>query len=281
MCRVLGFSTSGFYAWRSKGPSARSQRDEVLKKLIVKIHKESRETYGAPRIFAELTLGMGMSCSRKRVARLMREAGIEGISRRRYKGTTKCNPKATLAPDLVKRVFTATAPNRLWVADMTQHPTDEGWLYLAVVTDVFSRKVVGWSMGKRITAELAVNAVNMAVWNRRPKVGVIHHSDHGSQYTSLIFGKTLEEAGICPSMGSVGDAYDNAMAESFFATLQTDLLDRQSWQTRRKLMSAIFDYIEGFYNRKRRHSALDNLSPNEFEERWTAINREEVEFLVA
>lgn len=237
-------------------------------KTIKQIHRESRGTYGVPRIHAELRLGKGVRCGKKRVARLMRRAGLEGAYRRSKRGMTRRRPGASSQPDLVKRDFTATEPNRLWVADMTQHKTAEGWLYLAVVLDVFSRKVVGWSMGARPVADLAVKAVNMAVWNRRPAHGVIHHSDHGSQYTSLAFGRTLRMSGVVGSMGTVGDALDNALAESFFATLQRDLLDGRSWTTRAALTSELFDYIEGFYNRRRRHSTLGYLSPEEFERKW-------------
>lgn len=237
-------------------------------KTIKQIHRESRGTYGVPRIHAELRLGKGVRCGKKRVARLMRKAGLEGTYRRSKRGMTRRRPGASSQPDLVNRDFTATEPNRLWVADMTQHKTAEGWLYLAVVLDVFSRKVVGWSMGARPVADLAVKAVNMAVWNRRPDSGVIHHSDHGSQYTSLAFGRTLRVSAVIGSMGTVGDALDNALAESFFATLRRDLLDRRSWTTRAALTSDLFDYIEVFYNRRRRHSTLGNLSPEEFERKW-------------
>src|SRR5690625_3496851 len=181
---------------------------------------------------AELTLGMGLRCSKNRVARLMGLAGLEGVHRRKHRGMTRRRPGAPLRPDLVNREFCAPAPNRLWVADMTQHKTGEGWLYVAAVVDAFSRRVVGWAMGDRPVADLAVKAVNMAVWNRRPGRGVIHHSDHGSQYTALSFGRTLRNEGIVGSMGTVGDALDNALAESFFATLQTELLDRHCWPTR-------------------------------------------------
>lgn len=268
MCRVLGVSTSGYYAWRQRGLSARARSDAELTERIVRIHAASHKTYGSPRIHAELTLGQGIRCSRKRVARLMRAAGIVGAHRRRRQGITRRHPARSPYVDLVQRAFTATAPNRLWVADLTQHDTDEGWLYLAVVIDAFSRCVVGWAMGDRPRAELVVNAVNMAIWNRRPAGGLIHHSDHGSQYTSLACGRRLQEAGMLGSMGTVGDALDNAVAESFFATLQTELLDRRRWPTRRMLTSAIFEYIEGFYNRRRRHSTLEYLSPVEYERRW-------------
>ena len=243
-------------------------------KLIIKIHRESRGTYGAPRVHAELTAGHGIHCSKKCVARLMRRANLVGVHRRRLKGCTKHDPSRPSFPDLVKRSFTATAPNQLWVADITQHATGEGWLYLAAVLDIFHRAVVGWSMGERLTADLVVDALNMAIWNRRPGKGLIHHSDHGAQYTSLVFSRRLEDAGIHGSMGSVGDALDNATAESFNATLQTELLDQHNWPTRQCLRSAIFEFIEGFYNRKRRHSALDYLFPAEFEKRW--FNKEKV-----
>ena len=272
MCRVLGVSTSGYYAWCHRPPSARRQRDQELTERIRQIHQAGHGTYGAPRIHAELTRAHGVRCAKKHVARLMREAGLEGVHRRRLRGCTKRNPVRDPYPDLVRRHFTATAPNQLWVEDCTQHATGDGWLYLAALIDAFSRRVVGWAMGERLTAELVVAAVNMAVGHRRPAAGVIHHSDHGTQYTSLVFGRRLQEAGIVGSMGTVGDALDNAVAESFFATLQTELLDRRQWPTRRNLRSAIFEYIEAFYNRRRRHSTLDYVSPAEFEGRWrTAV----------
>lgn len=268
MCRVLGVSPSGYYAWRRRGPSTRAQANANLTERIRQIHQESRGIYGAPRVQAELRLGQGVRCGRKRVARLMRLAGLAGVHRRRYRGTTRRHPDHSPYPDLVQRQFTVTLPNRLWVSDMTQHPTAEGWLYLAVVIDAFSRMVVGWSMGYRQTAELVIDAVTMAVGKRRPITGVIHHSDHGSQYTSLAFGHRLVSAGIVGSMGTVGDALDNAVAESFFATLQTELLDRQAWRSRSALRTAIFEYIEVFYNRRRRHSTLGQLSPIGYERQW-------------
>ncbi|HHW15603.1 MAG TPA: IS3 family transposase, partial [Firmicutes bacterium] len=276
MCRVLGVSTSGYYAWRKRGSSARAREDRELTGLIIEIHRTSRGTYGAPRVHAELAMGFGIKCGRKRVARLMRKAGLCGVHRRRLRGCTRRNPLRPSYPDLVQRDFRATAPNQLWVADITQHVTGEGWLYFAAVIDVFSRTVVGWSMGERPVADLVINAINMAVWNRRPACGLIHHSDHGSQYTSLTFGSRLEEAGIFGSMGRVGDVLDNAVPESFFATLQTELLDRQSWPTRTKLKTAIFEYVEAFYNRHRRHSTLGYLSPAEFERRWYSERLEAV-----
>lgn len=268
ICGLFGVSKSGYYAWRNRRASTRAGQDKVLLMYIKAIHRASRGTYGAPRIQAELRLGHGICCSRKRVARLMREARLQGISRRRVKGVTRRNPKRPSFPDQVERHFTAQEPNCLWVADITQHKTDEGWLYLAVILDVYSRKVIGWSMANHLRAELVIDALDMAIKNRQPVQNLIHHSDHGSQYTSLAFGKHLEQADILGSMGSVGDALDNAVAESFFATLQTELLDRQSWQTRQQLKTAIFEFIEVFYNRQRRHSTLQYLSPLEFERRY-------------
>ncbi len=268
LCRLLGVSTSGYYAWRCRGPSARARRDAELVARIEHVHRVSRGIYGAPRIHAELTLGQDIACGRKRVARLMRVAGLSGVHRRRRHGMTRRDPRRPLFPDRVQRDFTPSAPNRLWVADLTQHRTSEGWLYAGVVLDAFSRRVIGWAMDERPVTELAVNGLTMAVRNRRPGPGAVHHSDHGAQYTALAFGRTLQAAGLQGSMGRVGDALDNAVAESFFATLQTELLDRWSWSTRQQLLSAIFDYIEGFYNRHRRHSTLGYLSPAEYERRW-------------
>jgi putative transposase len=269
LCRVLGVSPSGYWAWRKRGCSARSRADAQLAAQIRTIHQASRGTYGAPRIHAELAHA-GSHCGRKRVARLMRQAGLAGCHRRRPFHTTRSDPAAESAPDLVQRTFAASAPNTLWIADITYVPTrDEGFLYLAVILDVFSRRVVGWSMTEHLRAELVVGALEMAVWNRRPSEGVIHHSDHGCQYTSLLFGQRCQTVGIRCSMGSVGDCYDNAMAESFFATLECELLARQSFRTQLEARTALFEYIEVFYNRQRRHSALGYLSPDAFERRWT------------
>ena len=265
LCRALDVSTSGYYAWRTRGPSRRARRNAELLVRIREIHAASRKVYGSPRVHAELVLGRGIRCSRKRVARLMRSAGLAGIHRGRIRGCTRRDEARQPQPDLVKRQFEQPGPNRLWVADLTQHATAEGWLYLATVLDAYSRRIVGWSMGDRAQAGLVMDALNMAIWQRRPGQGLVHHSDHGAQYTSLTFTKRLEEAGILGSMGTVGDALDNAMAESFFATLQVELLDRNRWPTRKALASAIFTYIEVFYNRRRRHSALGYLSPDEYE----------------
>lgn len=275
LSRVLGVSRSGYYAWRRRGPSRRAQENAALAERIRHIYHASGSTYGMPRVRAERMLQYGIRCSRKRVARLMRRMNLVGVHRRHRRAVARRTASWQRYPDRVARAFTASAPNRLWVADVTQHATDEGWLYVAVVLDAFSRKVVGWAMDERLDTALVVQALDMALWNRRPPPGLVHpccarasHSDHGAPYTSLVYGRRLEEAGILGSMGSVGDALDNAVAESFFATLQTELLDRRTWPTRRILRSAVFTYIEGFYNHRRRHSSLGHLSPEEFERRW-------------
>ncbi len=272
MCRLLGVSTSGYSAWRSRLPSARSHADHALSQQICLIHERSRGTYGMPRVWAELRYE-GVYCSRKRVARLLRRAGLQGCHRRKGPRTTRRRPGAAPAPDLVKRHFAAAAPDQLWVADITYVSTWMGFLYLAVVLDAYSRRVVGWAMAEHLRTELVVEAVEMALWRRRPSDGVIHHSDQGSQYTSLAFGRRLRDAGMMASMGSRGDCFDNAMAESFFATLECELLARQRFPTRNAARLALFDYIEGFYNSHRRHSALDYLSPAAYERRWTILDR--------
>jgi putative transposase len=267
LCRVLRVSRSGFYAWVGRTPPARARADAALMDQIAAIHRESRGTYGAPRIHAELADSHGVHCGRKRVARLMRAAGLAGVCRRRTARTTRRDATAEVADDLVKRAFTTSAPNQLWVADITYLPTWQGFLYLAVVLDAFSRRVVGWAMADHLQTELVLDALEMALWNRRPTTAVIHHSDHGCQYTSLAFGRRCRQAGISVSMGSVGDCYDNAMAESFFATLECELIARNRWRTHTEARMAVFDFIEGFYNPRRRHSALAYLSPAEYERR--------------
>jgi len=271
MCRVLGVSTSGYYAWRRRGFSGRALSDRELTASIRHYHRRSRGTYGAPRIQADLA-AEGIQVSRKRVARLMREAGLEGVSRRKKTRTTKRDDSKRPAPDLVERDFTADGPDRLWVADITYIATWAGFLYLAVVVDAWSRRVVGWAMATHLRTELVLEALNMALWQRRP-LGVIHHSDRGCQYTSLAFGKRCREAGIRPSMGSVGDCYDNALCESFFATLECELLDRSTFRTPSEAETGVFEFIEGWYNPHRRHSALGQLSPAEFERRHAAQQR--------
>lgn len=268
-CRLLGVSTSGYYAWRSARsgpPSPRQRADEVLGERIRQIHQSSRGTYGSPRVHAELRLAAGVRCGRKRVARLMRAQGLHGVYRRRKKGCTVRDPAATPAADLVNRRFTADRPDALWLTDITQHRTGQGWVYCAVVMDVFARRIVGWSIAEHLRTELVVDALDMARWRRKPKEGnTIVHSDHGTQYTSWAFGQRLRQAGLLASMGSIGDCYDNSMMESFFASMQLELLDRQPWTTRTQLANAIFEWIEGWYNPTRRHSALGNLSPIDYE----------------
>ena len=265
MCRVLGLSPSGYYGWLNRPPSARAGRDTELKVRIKAIWRDSDETYGCPRIHAAL-LADGERVSRKRVARLMKELDIKGVTRRRFKtGTTKRDAKAKPAPDLVNRDFSVKGPDQLWVADITYVPTWTGWLYLAVVLDAWSRRIVGWAMAPHMKAELVGAALEMAVRRRQPRGGVVHHSDRGSQYTSLAFGEHCREAGIAQSMGSVGDAYDNAMCESFFATLECELIDRRRFPTVAKARREVFQFIEGFYNTRRLHSALGYKSPANFE----------------
>ncbi len=265
LCRRLGVSPSGFYAWRHRPASKRAEADAALTSQISTIHAASRGTYGAPRIHAELADAQAIRCGRKRVARLMRAAGLVGVCRRRGVRTTQRGEAQAPATDLVQRSFSASTPNQLWVADITYIPTWQGFLYLAVVLDAFSRRVVGWAMAGHMRAALVLDALEMALWNRQPAPGVIHHSDHGSQYTSLAFGQRCRRAGIVPSRGSVGDCYDNAMAESFFASLECELIDRSRWQTQSEARMAVFDDIEAFYNPRRRHSALGYLSPAEYE----------------
>ena len=268
LCRVLAVSVSGYYAWRKREPSTRARQDAELTERIVAIHEESRQTYGAPRIHAELVAAR-IRCGRKRVARLMRAARIMGCHRRRHVVTTVREERASLAPDHLQRQFVAAAPNERWTADITYVPTWSGFLYLAVVLDVFSRRIVGWAMADHLRTELVLSALDMALWTRRPDPGVIHHSDHGCQYTSIAFGTRCQEAGVVPSLGSRGDCYDNAITESFFATLECELLDSSTFRTRTQARTAIFDYIEGFYNTHRRHSALGYLSPAAFERQFT------------
>ena len=263
MCRVLAVSASGYYAWRKRPPSARARADVEVTPRIIAIHQYSRGTYGAPRIHEEL-LAARLQLGRKRVARLMKAAGLCGVSRRKWVITTVRERGARPAPDLIERNFAAAAPNRLWVADITYIPTWAGFLYLAVVLDTFSRRIVGWAMETHLRTELVLQALNLALWQRRPKA-VIHHSDQGSQYTSIAFGQRCREAGVRPSMGSVGDCFDNAMGESFFATLECELLDRRRFKTQVEARMAVFEFIEGWYNPHRRHSALDYLSPINYE----------------
>jgi len=263
MCRLLRVSRSGYYDWLTREPSARAVRDAELTEKIRAAHEESRGTYGSPRVHVDLVVEQKERVGRKRVARLMRVAGLVGVSRRKAVRTTQ-RSGATAAADLVGRDFSAEGPDRLWVADITYVPTHAGFLYLAVVIDAWSRRVVGWSMDSHMRQELVLAALDMAITRRAP-AQVIHHSDHGAQYTSLAFGKRCEVFGVRQSMGSVGDCFDNAMAESFFASLECELIDRSVFRSRGEARSALFDFIEGWYNPRRRHSALGYLSPVNFE----------------
>ncbi|MET8335640.1 IS3 family transposase [Streptosporangium canum] len=270
-CRVLSISRSGYKDWVGRPQSPRDQRNTELLKLIRDIHETSRYSYGSPRVHAELTLGLDLEINRKRVERLMREAGIQGIYRR--KGRRNLVNAAT-EEDLVRRAFTVEAPDRLWVGDITEHPTDEGKLYCAAVMDAYSRRIIGHSIDIRQTSVLVVDAMVMAVARRNPPdKKTILHSDHGTQYTSFSYGKRLRDAGLLGSMGTVGDCYDNAMMESFWGTMQLELLDVNKWSTRAELASAMFEWIECWYNPYRRHSSIGMNSPIAFEELYKPSER--------
>lgn len=273
LCRVLQVSKSGFYQWMQLGDKScqREIADQQMIKRVAQAHADSRGIYGYRRVTVELR-DQGCVVNHKRIARLMRIAGLSGVDKRRRPGKTRIRERSVApAPDLVKREFTASTPNRLWVADATYLRTWEGWTYLAVVIDAYSRKVVGWSMSDRFTSELVIDAFGMAIHQRKPSAGqLVHHSDRGCQYTSYAFGRHLRKSGVLASMGSVADAFDNAMAETFFATLKTELVYRRSWPTRHELETETFSYIEGFYNRKRRHSSLGYQSPTTYEDQHHA-----------
>ena len=267
LCRVLGVSPGGYRAWSDRSPSARVTADAALSELIRAIHARSRGTYGAPRIHAQLRAD-GRSVGRKRVARLMRSAGLVGVHRRRRTRSTRSTGRTLTAPDLVRRDFSATGPDRLWVTDITYLPTAAGFLYLAAIVDVWSRRVVGWAMADHLRTELVIAALDAAIAARDPAAGLVHHSDRGTQYTSIALGSRLREAGIAASMGAPGTAYDNALIESFFASLETELIDRSRWADHAEARTAVFDWIERFYNRSRMHSSLGYLSPDDFERRY-------------
>jgi putative transposase len=260
LCRVSGVARSAYYAWARRGVSARAVADEALATRIADAHARSRQTYGAPRIQAELRAG-GVRCARKRVARLMRAAGLVGCHRRRRTRTTVAEPTHNPAPNLVARDFSAPAPNRLWLGDITYVATQEGWLYLAVLLDAYSRRVVGWAMANHLRAELTRDALAMARRARRPGAGLVHHTDRGSQYTAAAYQATLADRGVTVSMSRAGECLDNAVAESFFATLKAELVDTRAWPTRAAARLAIFEWIEVWYNRQRRHSTLGYLTP--------------------
>lgn len=262
--RVCGVSVSGFYEWRTRAPSQRAIRHAWLTDQIIEVHAASRGTYGSRRVHAELTMGRGVEVGYHAITMLMARAGIQGIpgSRRRRKATG-----GPTALDLVDRNFARPAPDQLWVTDITEHPTREGKVYCCVVLDACSRRVVGWSIDAAQTSTLVTNALGMAISNRQPVAGsgLIIHSDQGVQFTSWAFTRRAQESGLLPSMGSVGDCFDNAMIESFWGRLQTELLNRQRWRTRVELANAMFEYLEVFHNRQRRHSALGMLTPIEYE----------------
>lgn len=261
-CRVLRVSPSGFYEWRDRPLSLRDRSDLELTLTIRQIHEASRGTYGSPRVHAELRLGLGIRCSRKRVERLMRVGQIAGVHRRKGR---RHRPAPAVHDDLVQRKFTVAGPDRLWVTDITQHRTSEGWVYLAVVLDAWSRRVVGWAISDRVTTDIVIDALDMARMRRRGARGTVVHSDRGAQYTSWVFGHRLRQAGLLGSMGRIASGLDNAVAESFFGSMQIELLDRKPWTTRQQLASAMFEWIEAFYNPTRRHSALGYLSPHDYE----------------
>ena len=265
MCRMLGVSRSGYYDWRGRPPSRRSRENAALTEKVREIHRRSRETYGSPRVHAELR-ALGTRCGRKRVASLMRRAGLRGCVRGRRKSTTRRSGRAVPANDLLRRSFVATETDKVWVADITYVATDEGFLYLAFILDVCSRRIVGWAMEGHLGTELVVDALRMAVWRRKPAPGLVHHSDQGVQYTALSFAEKLREVGITPSMGRTGSALDNAMAESFVSTLKAELVSRLQFPSRQAARTAIFEYLETFYNTRRLHSALGYRTPVDFEE---------------
>lgn len=270
MCRLLKVSVSGFYAWDGRPLSARARMDIGLTARIHAIHRRSRGNYGAPMIHAELADDHQIFVGKKRVARLMRAAGLKGVLAKRYVTTTVRGEAQAPSVDLVDRDFKASGPDQLWVADITYIPTWAGFLYLAVVLDVWSRRIVGWAIESHLRTELVLAALNAALAQRRPRQ-VVHHSDHGCQYTSYAFGKRCQEMNVMPSMGSVGDAYDNAMAESLFATLEKELLNRRRFKTQAEAKMAVFEWIEGWYNPHRRHSSLGRISPINFERRQLTL----------
>ena len=264
MCRVLGVSRSGYYAWRKREPSQRARENADMTATMKNLHQKSGGTYGSPRLHQAL-IKLGWRCGRHRVARLMKKHGLEGRTPRRYLRTTQADGKRSVLPDLIQRDFSATQPNQKWVADVTYLATKEGWLYLAVVMDLYSRSIVGWSMQPYMTAELVCNALRMGVSNRHPPAELIHHSDRGSQYTSQAFQNLLTSQHMRPSVGRTGDCYDNAVMESFFASLKRECVQQRIFSTHRQAKSEVFKYIEVFYNRQRLHSTLGYLSPLEFE----------------
>ena len=265
LCRTLQVSRAGFYAWQTRPPARRQQDDDRVSVQIAAIHAESRQRYGSPRIHAELR-DRGCRMARKRVARLMRVRGLAARRRRRFRTTTHSRHPFPIAPNVLARQFDRAAPDQAWVTDITYIPTGEGWLYLAVILDLHSRFAVGWAMSARITDDLTLDALNMALARRRPPPGLLHHSDQGSQYASGDYQRVLAQHGVVCSMSRRGNCWDNAVAESFFATLKVELVHDAAWTTRTTARAELFDYLELFYNGQRRHSALGYLSPRVFEQ---------------
>jgi putative transposase len=265
MCKVLDVSSSGYYAWRGRLPSAREMANQELLDKIEAVFSESDETYGSPRVYRALK-AQGVGCSENRVARLMRLRGLKPKQVRRFRSTTKRNKAHRAAPNRLKQDFAVDQPNLKWLADITYIPTREGWLYLAVIQDLYSRRIVGWAMAGRMTTELTLRALRMAIRQRRPGRGLIHHSDQGSQYTDRDYQAMLAAHGILPSMNAVGTWYDNAPMESFFGTLKSERVHHMVYATRDEASPDVFYYIEGFYNRQRLHSSLDYLSPEAHEQ---------------
>jgi transposase InsO family protein len=267
LCRVLEVSSSGYYAYLRREPSQRQQDDDALKVHIAVIHERSQGTYGSPRIYRRLRQ-KDFEVGRDRVARLMRELQRCGTPKRRYRCTTDSDHDAPVAPNLLQRDFDAKRPNQRWVTDITYVWTQQSWMYLAVVMDLFSRRVVGWAMRPHLQTELALEALRMALGRRMPEPGLVHHSDRGVQYAAHAYQNVLHQHGIVCSMSRKADCWDNAVVESFFARLKTELLHRQSWRTGREVQDAVARYIEGWYNPHRLHSSLGYLSPNQFEQRY-------------
>jgi transposase InsO family protein len=269
MCRVLEVTRSGYYAWRRRPPSKHAEHDAELRVVVTAAHDESDGIYGAPRVLESLQKS-GLRTSRKRVARLMREQGLAGRKKRRFCVTTDSDHSQKIAPNVLQRRFNPAAPNTAWVADITYLPTHEGWLYLAIVLDLWSRRIVGWSMSESIDTELALSALRMAIDTRRPALGLVHHSDRGTQYAATDYRHALDEKGLICSMSRRANCWDNAVAESFFGTLKVELLGDCTFRSRTEARQAVFKYIEGFYNSRRLHSSLGYCSPAEFEKLYWA-----------
>ena len=263
LCRVLAVSRAGYYAWRKRPPSQRTIANQKLQQALWTVYDRSRQTYGYRRVHAAVQ--SQIPCNHKRVARLLRGAGWQAKRSRRYRVTTQANPAHPVAPNRLAQVFVATQPDQIWLSDITYIRTGQGWLYLAAILDLYTRRIVGWAMGKRLQADLTLKALQMALHQRRPKEGLIHHSDRGSQYTSKEYQALLSRHKLLPSMSRAGNAYDNAPMESFFATLKTELVHHCRFETRQQAQAALFDFMEVFYNRQRLHSTLGYRTPADFE----------------